>query len=319
MLISMEMIEIEAFVAIARAGSVSRAAVALHLSQPAMSRRIDLLEREIGVPLFDRMPSGVRLTDAGKAFLPYARQTLAAARDGAEAARALEAEERGTVTLALVGTLASTRLTAQLRDFRDGSPGVRLLMHTARSEEVSAMVQRGDAQLGLRYFAGPDRDLVARPVVMSRCGWSARANPGSWIPAVTDARALVDVPWVGFPQGESSSGEPFAQAVEQQLVRCGMGDAEYIAIDSLTAQKRLIEADFGIGLMPASASRRNSAWGRYVFCPSRPSNDRTGNGHPPAKRVSERGGAPLARIAHDSCVKPPRSSVACPAVDSAQE
>jgi len=54
MLISMEMIEIEAFVAIARAGSVSRAAVAVHLSQPAMSRRIDLLEREIGVPLFDR-------------------------------------------------------------------------------------------------------------------------------------------------------------------------------------------------------------------------------------------------------------------------
>jgi DNA-binding transcriptional LysR family regulator len=41
--------------------------------------------------------------------------------------------------------------------------------------------------------------------------------------------------------------------MEQQLLRCGMGDAEYIAIDSLTAQKRLIEADFGVGLMPASA------------------------------------------------------------------
>jgi DNA-binding transcriptional LysR family regulator len=249
----MEMIEIEAFVAIARAGSVSRAAVAMHLSQPAMSRRIDLLEREIGVPLFDRVPSGVRLTDAGKAFLPYARQTLAAARDGAEAARALEAEERGTVTLALVGTLASTRLTAQLRDFRDGSPGVRLLMHTARSEEVSAMVQRGDAQLGLRYFAGPDRDLVAQPVADEPlrvvCAGQSRLVDST----ASDVRALVDVPWVGFPRGESSSGEPFARAVEQQLVRCGMGGAEYIAIDSLTAQKRLIEADFGVGLMPASS------------------------------------------------------------------
>jgi DNA-binding transcriptional LysR family regulator len=253
MLINMEMIEIEAFVAVARAGSVSRAAVALHLSQPAMSRRIDLLEREIGVPLFDRVPSGVRLTDAGESFLPYARQVLAAARDGAAAARALEGEERGTVTLALVGTLASTRLTARLRDFRDESPGVHLLMHTARSDEVSAMVQRGDAQLGLRYFAGPDSDLVARPVVDEPlrvvCAGQSRLVDST----ASDARALVDVPWVGFPRGESSSGEPFARAVEQQLIRCGMGGAEYFAIDSLTAQKRLIEADFGVGLMPASS------------------------------------------------------------------
>ena len=252
-LIDMEMIEIEAFVAIERAGSVSRAAVALHLSQPAMSRRIDLLEREIGVPLFDRVPSGVRLTDAGKAFLPYARQVLAAARDGAAAARELESEERGTITLALVGTLASTGLTARLRDFRDEWPGVRLLMHTARSDEVSAMVQRGDAQLGLRYFAGPDRDLVAQPVTdeplrVVCAGQSRLVNP-----AVTDVQALAGVPWVGFPQGAPSSGEPFARVVEQLLVRYGMGDAALIAIDSLTAQKRLIEADFGVGLMPASS------------------------------------------------------------------
>jgi DNA-binding transcriptional LysR family regulator len=253
MLIPMEMIEIEAFVAIARAGSVSRAAVAAHLSQPAMIRRIDLLEREIGVALFDRVPSGVRLTEAGQAFLPYAQQVLAAARDGAEAARALEAEERGTITLALVGTLASTGLTARLRQFRDAWPGVRLLMHTARSDEVSAMVQRGDAQLGLRYFAGPDRDLIVRsvadePLRVISAGQSLLVDH-----AATDVRALDGVPWVGFPRGTPTSGEPFARAVEQQLIRCGLGDAESIAIDSLTAQKRLIEADFGVGLMPTSA------------------------------------------------------------------
>ena len=253
MLINMEMIEIEAFVAIAQAGSVSRAAVALHLSQPAMSRRIDLLEREIGVPLFDRVPSGVRLTDAGEAFLPYARQVLAAARDGAEAARALEAEERGTVTLALVGTLASTGLTARLRAFRDGQPQVRLLMHTARSDEVSAMVQRGEAQIGLRYFAGPDGDLVALPVDEEPLRVVCAGQSQLIDPAATDARALVGVPWVGFPRGASLYSEPFMRAVERQLLRCGLGDAEHIAIDSLTAQKRLIEADFGVGLLHASA------------------------------------------------------------------
>lgn len=266
----MEMIEIEAFVAIARAGSVSRGAVAMHLSQPAMSRRIDLLEREIGVPLFDRVPSGVRLTDAGEAFLPFAQQVLAAARDGAEAARALETEERGTVTLALVGTLASTPLTARLQVFRNERPGVHLRLQTARSDEVSAMVQRGEAQLGLRYFAGSESDLVAQPIadepLLVVCARQSRLIN----PAATTITALVGVPWVGFPQDRASSGEPFARVLAQQLLRGGMGDAEVLAIDSLTAQKRLIEADFGVGLMPVSSVEEELRLGtlRVVSCPT---------------------------------------------------
>ena len=267
MLICMEMIEIEAFEAIARAGSVSRAALALRLSQPAMSRRLDLLEREIGVPLFDRAPSGMRLTDAGAAFRPYAQQVLAAARDGMQAARALETGERGTVTLALVGTLASTQLTARLRDFREEWPGVRLLLHTARSDEVSALVRRGDAQLGLRYAAGDDRDLVALPVADEPLLVVCAGQSHLVDPAVTSARSLAGLPWVGFPRGAHSSGEPFARAVEQQLARWGLDGAEYIAIDSLTAQKRLIEADFGVGLLPASAVEEEIRLGTLRFLP----------------------------------------------------
>ena len=68
----MEMIEIEAFVTIAESGTFTRAAEALHCSQPAISRRIELLERELGAPLFERIHSGVRLTDrdAVSACLP---------------------------------------------------------------------------------------------------------------------------------------------------------------------------------------------------------------------------------------------------------
>lgn len=61
------------------------------------------------------------------------------------------------------------------------------------------------------------------------------------------------VPWVTFPVGTRSSGEPFARLVTRQLQRCGLDDAEIVAIDSLTAQKRLIEADFGLGLLPVSS------------------------------------------------------------------
>jgi DNA-binding transcriptional LysR family regulator len=69
----------------------------------------------------------------------------------------------------------------------------------------------------------------------------------------TEPMALQGVPWIGFPIGIGSSGEPFAHILAQQLLRHGLDNAEMINIDSLTAQKRLIEADFGVGLLPASS------------------------------------------------------------------
>src|SRR5438874_8374751 len=107
----MEVDQVEAFVAIVRRGGFTRAAATLHLSQPAISRRLLLLERELGAPVFERIRSGVVLTDAGRAFLPHAEALLASMRDGIEAVRALHGADRGAVTLAVVGTLASSPLT----------------------------------------------------------------------------------------------------------------------------------------------------------------------------------------------------------------
>src|SRR5262249_38702281 len=141
---AVEIDQVEAFVTIVRRGGFTRAAAALHLSQPAVSRRVDRLARELGQPLFHRgQPAG--LTEAGRAFLPHAEALLASMRDGVEAVQALDRADRGTVTLALVGTLASTRLTAHLQRFRRTHPHVRLALRTALSREVSALVRRGDA------------------------------------------------------------------------------------------------------------------------------------------------------------------------------
>src|SRR5262245_42164754 len=133
----MDLDEIRTFVTIARLGGFGRAARVLHRSQPAISRRIELLEDELGTSLFERLRRGTLLTDAGRALLPYAEAALAALRDGGEAVRAVAAGDRGTIALALVGTLASTRLTELLRGLRDRHPHIRLELRTARSEEVS--------------------------------------------------------------------------------------------------------------------------------------------------------------------------------------
>ena len=116
------MIEIEAFVTITESGTFTRAAEALHCSQPAVSRRIELLERELSAPLFERVHTGVRLTEAGAAFLPHAQRILAAVRDGAAAVRETRDEDTGTIALALIGTLASTQLTAHLSENRFPTP-----------------------------------------------------------------------------------------------------------------------------------------------------------------------------------------------------
>src|SRR5690606_20867274 len=130
----MEIIEIEAFLAISDTGSFTKAARNLYISQPAISRRIDLLEMELGAPLFLRGRAGARLTPAGNAFLPFARSTIANVRDGSSAVKAITEENRGELLLAIVGTLASMDLLESIRRFRMEHRSIRLRLHTANSD-----------------------------------------------------------------------------------------------------------------------------------------------------------------------------------------
>jgi DNA-binding transcriptional LysR family regulator len=249
----MELDHVEAFVAIVRCGGFSRASASLRLSQPAISRRIHLLERELGAPLFERIHSGAVLTDAGRAFLPHAEALLASMRDGSDAVQALRGTSRGTVTLAVVGTLASTTLTERLRRFREAHPGIDLRLRTALSAEVSALVRRGDATLGLRYDADPHPELVSSAIhdepmvpVCSPRHRLARARR-------VDPRALAGERWIAFPPRPGAVREPYSSALEQRLAACGLSAGEIIPIDSLTAQKRMVEAGFGLALLPESS------------------------------------------------------------------
>src|SRR5580704_19790375 len=113
----MDIAAVETFVAIAELGGFNRAAQRLHRTQPAISRRLGLLEHELGAPMFERIRGDARLTEAGRAFLPHAEAAVAALKDGREAVRGLRAGLGGAVSLALVGTLADTHIGDALRAF----------------------------------------------------------------------------------------------------------------------------------------------------------------------------------------------------------
>jgi DNA-binding transcriptional LysR family regulator len=259
----MDIDEVRTFLTIAETGGFTRAAQRLHRSQPAISRRLDLLEHELGARLFDRIRGHARLTEAGRAFLPHAETALAALKDGHDAVRDLQAGPQGTVSLALVGTLADTHVVDTLRGFAGKARKVRLELRTASSAEVTDLVRRGEATLGLRYFASDRPDLVelgagneAMLVV------AARGHPlaGRRLRAPRD---LVGERWIGFPPtpgDRDSSGHLLAR----QLIRAGLEAADLTLIDSLTAQKRLAQAGFGLALVPESSVRDELKQGTLV-------------------------------------------------------
>ena len=249
----MDVDEIRTFVSIAQLGGFTRAAGRLNRSQPAISRRIGLIEQELGAPLLERVRGGVKLTEAGRAFLPFAEAVLAAIEDGREAVRATVSEQQGAVSLALVGTLADTHIVDVLRQFARRSKSVNLDLQTASSTEVSDLVRRGEATLGLRYFDNAHPDLVSRVVGAEALLVVCSADHPLAGRRIRTAQQLAGERWVAFPAARGR--ESFGRVLERQLVSARLDGAAVTLIDSLTAQKRLVEAGFGIALVPESSVR----------------------------------------------------------------
>jgi len=260
--------ELAAFVAVLREGNVSRAAAALGRSQPALSRRIEQLEADLGCILLDRSPATGVLgpTEAGQALLPHAEAVLAAARDARRAVEMVHRGGAGEVSLAVVGTLATPAFAEGLRHFAGAFPGAHLALRTAVSQEVSALVRRGEATLGLRYGAEDDPALKTAPagqeVLMAVAGrdLAAHLGPGA------GCEALRGLPWVGFPPARDSGS--FGDALENLLLRAGLQGASLTLVDSLTAQLRLVEAGFGLGLLPAAVAEEGLARGSLTRVPT---------------------------------------------------
>ena len=253
---------LQTFLAIAELGGFGRAGTHLHRSQPAISRRLGLLEQELGVPLFDRLRSRARLTEAGRVFRPHAEAALAALKDGRDAVRDLQSGLRGSVSLALVGTLADTRIVDTLRRFRRQAREVRLELRTASSAEVTDLVRRGEVSLCLRYFFPDTSDLQTHPAGAEAMLVVAAAGHRLAGRRVGNMKMLHGERWIGFPpvrNERDSSGHLLAR-----LIKAGLEDADVTLIDSLTAQKRLAQAGFGLALVPESSVRDELRQGLLV-------------------------------------------------------
>ena len=254
----MDSVALDTFVAVHRAGGFSQAADALGRSQPAISRRIALLEDELGAALFERAAGGVVLSQAGRELMPHALRALAALKDAGEAVRALQASPAGPLSVAVVGTLAGADLTKVLRRFVKAWPSVKLSLSTGTSAEISATVRRGDATIGLRYHDDPSPDLALRRLRAERLTVVCAREHRFAGKRVRDLGALREEHWFAFP-GADVWRDASAVNIFAQFVTRGIAEIDWTPVDSLTAQKRLIEAGFGIALVPERGVREELA------------------------------------------------------------
>ena len=145
----MELRHLRYFVAVAEMENVSRAALKLHVSQPALSRQIRDLEDEIGFSLLERTAKSVRLTEAGRAFLDDARALLQHAEEAVKKARAVAGAEPNEVQVGYSAEDTAEILPKTLRLFQRAKPNVHVRLHDWNNKDILDGIRDGRLQLGL--------------------------------------------------------------------------------------------------------------------------------------------------------------------------
>ncbi len=151
--------DLRAFVCVADLGSFRAAAEALHLSQPALSRRVDKLEQALGFRLFERTTRKVDINAMGRAFLPRARHVLGELESALLGMVDLSARIHGLVTVACIPTAVDNFISGVVRDFHRRLPGIRVRLLDQPAPDILLSVARSEADFGITYLGLQEPDL----------------------------------------------------------------------------------------------------------------------------------------------------------------
>ena len=145
---------------VARSGSIQKAARELHVAASAINRQILQLEDELGVPLFERLPRGMRLTASGDALITLARHWLQDERGVVGEIRRLQGVNQGHVSLVAMDSHATSVMPALVRDLGAQHPLVSLSITLATPDDAEAALLTGEADLAAIFNLKPRRELL---------------------------------------------------------------------------------------------------------------------------------------------------------------
>jgi DNA-binding transcriptional LysR family regulator len=251
--------QIECFLAVARLGNLSRAAEEMYLTQPTLTARLKSLEEELGDSLFVRTSRGMRLTEAGKEFLPYAERILGGFEEGRRRLEELRGASGGRLRIGASPGVGTYALPGLLERFAAAHPRVSISVRTGHSEAILEMTIKEEVQLGLtRAMRHPEVEslpLYEDELVLV-------VDPGHRF----TRRGLASLTEIGDEQliffDHDSS---YFEQTHALFRNAGIRELRTMEVDNIEAAKRMVEHRLGVAFLPRTAVVRSVSAGNLVL------------------------------------------------------
>jgi DNA-binding transcriptional LysR family regulator len=247
----MDLTQLRAFATVAGEGNLTRAAVQLHLTQPAVSLQIKALEQSLKVQLFTRTPTGMVLTGDGAKLLPLAERVIGGSIELLHAAHALNSTLNGHLSIGTILDPEFTRLGAFLKLLVEAHPHISTRLQQGMSGWVEQEIRNG--QLDVGYFVGtPARDCHSLVLtsfvynVVAPKGWRRRVEDKDW-------KSLAGLPWVWSPP-ESVHNRLLTKVFDQYQVNPG----KVAMVDQVASMLDLVKSGIGLSLVRDSVALREA-------------------------------------------------------------
>lgn len=233
------------------------------VTQPAVSMQLKTLEDELGVKLFERTNTGMKLTREGSRLLTKARKVVGAVNDFSDLARSLRREASGVARIGLCTDTKFLRIMDLTTRMKEDFPGVEVHLLQSMSETVLSQVRSGDMEGGFRFGDPPiQRDVDSiklaqfNLVVVGPADWAGRLHMAeTW-------NTLMDFPWIWLIQEC-----PYCRIAENKLLSVGLPHKppEATIVDHEDVISAFVEAGKGISLMREDEARLASKEGKVVI------------------------------------------------------
>ncbi|QGZ40624.1 LysR family nitrogen assimilation transcriptional regulator [Pseudoduganella flava] len=243
----MELRQLRYFVAIVDHGSLSRAAVVLHVAQPALTQQLRQLEEELGAQLLHRSAQGVHSTDAGKVFYEHAQAILKQVAD-ARSAVTQSARPSGTVTLGLPHSISAALALPLLSAAREQYPDITLQLTEELTGNLAEQLKSGRVNLAVLFDDGQLTPFATTPLAEEALRFICRAD-APWFAGRKDVTLAEALSATLILPGLQHGVRPRIEAVARGA---GLVTSGVIEINSIAILKSAIMADMGATILPVA-------------------------------------------------------------------